>query len=161
MENEFYKIMLLKSDVELLEIVTILRNDYQPKAVLCAEDEIRKRNLTIELISEAKANSDVERDSSRIINSENKQVLGPLNSTPYLTTVGGVGGKIYGDTLYFVIAFIPLYPIARYSLDYRGDGWYSFNEKLVLHSWQKYWQNIIKVVGFVLVLKFLYYLFRN
>ena len=113
------------------------------------------------MISEAKANSDAESDSRRIINSENKQVTGPLNSTPYLTTVGGVGGKIYGDSLYFVIAFIPIYPIARYSLDYRGDGWYSFNEKLDLHSWQKYWQNIIKVVGFVLALMILYFLFVN
>jgi hypothetical protein len=45
-ENGFAGIMQQRTDVELLEIVTTLRNDYQPDAVLAAEIELKNRNLS-------------------------------------------------------------------------------------------------------------------
>jgi hypothetical protein len=45
-KNGFEKIMQQRTDVELLEIVTTLRSDYQPDAVLAAEIELKSRNLS-------------------------------------------------------------------------------------------------------------------
>ena len=48
--NEFTHVMEKRSDFELIEIVTKLRNDYNPEAVKAAEIEIEKRNLSIDQI---------------------------------------------------------------------------------------------------------------
>jgi len=64
----------------------------------------------------------------------------PIDSAPSLHTINGVGTTIYGDTLYFVFLFIPIIPLARYSLESQGGGSYRFFGKLKLHKWQKYWQ---------------------
>lgn len=61
-----------------------------------------------------------------------------LKSAPAMRTINGVGTKIYGDTLYFVVLFIPILPLSRYVLESNGNS-YSFYEKLSLHNWQKYW----------------------
>ncbi len=53
MKNEFAQVMSKRSDSDLLEIVTKLRGDYQPEAVLAAEMEIQKRNLSAEEIKNA------------------------------------------------------------------------------------------------------------
>jgi hypothetical protein len=45
MENKFVQIMQNHSDEELFEIVTRFKNDYQPEAVLAAEEELNKRNI--------------------------------------------------------------------------------------------------------------------
>jgi len=63
----------------------------------------------------------------------------PIKSGPTMYTINGIGSKVYGDTLYFVVLFIPLFPIARYTLTNHGDGTYSFYGKLTLHKWQKIW----------------------
>jgi hypothetical protein len=48
MENQFAKIMKKRSDEELLEITSRLRNDYQPDAVKAAEEELKSRGLSNE-----------------------------------------------------------------------------------------------------------------
>lgn len=73
----------------------------------------------------------------------------PIGSAPSLFTLNGCGTKIYGDTLYFVLIFIPLIPIARYSIENHGNGSYSFLGKRKLYKWQKYWQYII--IGIICV----------
>ena len=50
MDNKFIEVMARRSDGELLEIVTKLRDDYQPEAVEAAELEIKNRNLSDEQI---------------------------------------------------------------------------------------------------------------
>lgn len=52
--NEFTHVMEKRSDSQLIEIVTKLRDDYNPEAVKAAEIEIEKRNLSIEQIELAK-----------------------------------------------------------------------------------------------------------
>jgi len=42
-----------------------------------------------------------------------------------------------------VFFFIPVIPIARYSLENHSNGTYTFFGKLKLHKWQKYWQYIL------------------
>jgi len=53
MENDFSEVMKQKSDGELLEIVTRLKNDYQPTAVVAAEMEIKIRKLSTTQIEQA------------------------------------------------------------------------------------------------------------
>ena len=53
MENSFTEVMEKRSDSELLEIVTKLKEDYQPEAVEAAKIEIKKRNLSSEQIEQA------------------------------------------------------------------------------------------------------------
>lgn len=73
----------------------------------------------------------------------------PIGNAPSMSTMYGVGTMVYGDTLYFVVLFIPVFPIARYSLKNHGNGSYSFFGKLELHKWQKYWQYIL--IGIVAI----------
>lgn len=73
----------------------------------------------------------------------------PIKNAPSMHTINGIGTRVYGDTLYFVVLFIPLIPIARYSLKNHGDGSYSFFGKLELHKWQKYWQYIL--IGVIII----------
>jgi len=74
----------------------------------------------------------------------------PIKAAPTMHTINGVGSKIYSDTLYFVVLFIPVFPIARYSLEEHGNGSYNFFGKLELHKWQKYWQYIF--IGLIVIL---------
>ena len=53
MANDFTEVMAKRSDSELLEIVTKLKDDYQPEAVAAAELEIKNRNLSTEQIENA------------------------------------------------------------------------------------------------------------
>jgi hypothetical protein len=53
MENDFSEVMKQKSDGELIEIVTRLKNDYQPAAVAAAETEIKSRRLSATQIEQA------------------------------------------------------------------------------------------------------------
>ena len=54
MAKNFTEIMAKRSDSELLEIVTKFKDDYQQEAVIAAELEIKKRNLSSEQIENAK-----------------------------------------------------------------------------------------------------------
>lgn len=64
----------------------------------------------------------------------------PISSAPSMFSINGVGTKIYGDTLYFIVLFIPLCPISRYSLTNNKDGSFNFHGKLELKQWQTYWK---------------------
>ena len=65
MENKFEDIMENKSDSELLEIVTKLKDDYQPDAVEAAKEEIENRNLSSEQIESAE-NEIKEKENERL-----------------------------------------------------------------------------------------------
>jgi len=62
----------------------------------------------------------------------------PVGKAPSMYTLNGVGTRVYGDTLYFVVFFIPFFPIARYKLENHGRQ-YTFYGKLPLKKWQKAW----------------------
>jgi len=54
-DNKFANAMANRSYAELLEIVGILRNDYQPEAILAAEEELKNRKPPVEIVeTEAK-----------------------------------------------------------------------------------------------------------
>ena len=56
MENDFKKIMAEYSDEQLIKIVTIQRNDYNPLAIEVADLEIKNRNIDLSKIEEVKEN---------------------------------------------------------------------------------------------------------
>ena len=51
MERDFRNVMSIRSDEELIKIVTQDRNDYQPEAVLAAEQELNIRQISTEKIN--------------------------------------------------------------------------------------------------------------
>ncbi|MBM3281559.1 MAG: hypothetical protein FJY91_02340 [Candidatus Harrisonbacteria bacterium] len=114
-----------------------------------------KSDRAIEEINQAIYNSDTDLELKKILQ-ELKQKLEertakhgkPISSAPSMFTLNGCGTRIYGDTLYFVLLFVPVIPIARYTVENHGNGSYSFLGKLELHKWQKYWQYaIIGIIG--------------
>lgn len=69
----------------------------------------------------------------------------PIKDTPWLVTFLGCGGTIYWDTYYLTLFYLPIVPIARYSLKKIDgvpilEGTYKFYGKLKLHPWQQTWQ---------------------
>jgi ABC-type molybdate transport system ATPase subunit len=54
MDTKFIEVMEKRSDSELLEIVTKLRDDYQPDAIEAAELVIKQRNLSTDQVEQAK-----------------------------------------------------------------------------------------------------------
>ncbi|MCX6181466.1 MAG: hypothetical protein NT150_06035 [Bacteroidetes bacterium] len=69
---DFTEAMAKNSNEQLLKIVTDLRNDYQPAAIIAAEKEIEKRNLSDLQIQRTKANLD---EQKRIENLYAKEEL--------------------------------------------------------------------------------------
>lgn len=72
----------------------------------------------------------------------------PIDSTPSLHTINGIGTTIYGDTLYFVFFGVPIIPLSRYNCSPTLSG-YRFYGKLKLHNWQRIWQ--IGLIGGILL----------
>ena len=100
---------------------------------------------------ETKAKIKTDYDTLKAIDDRKKSQGKPLDSTPSMSTVNGIGTKIYDDTLYFVFLFIPILPISRYSLEYDGQKSYRFFGKLELHQWQKIWQWVL-IGGIILLI---------
>jgi tetratricopeptide (TPR) repeat protein len=67
-------------------------------------------------------------------------------------TINGCGTVLYGDTQYFALIFIPLLPLARFSVEKVGDNKYKFYGKLKLHYWQQIWVYLlVTVIGFLII----------
>lgn len=52
--NDFHSVMSTRTDRELIDIVSISRNDYQPEAIKAAEEELSKRNINLDTIEKTK-----------------------------------------------------------------------------------------------------------
>lgn len=72
--------------------------------------------------------------------------------TPSLGTLNTVGFRMYGDTNYFSILFIPLIPISRWSCEDLGAGQYNFMGKLELTKAQGIWQKIAIAIIIILII---------
>jgi Predicted membrane protein/domain len=51
---DFKDVMLRQTDEELVKIVTVDRENYQPLAIMAAEEEIKKRNISTAIIEQVK-----------------------------------------------------------------------------------------------------------
>jgi hypothetical protein len=89
-------------------------------------------------IAAAKLEEDIKYVSESVKKDKVWGNLKPIKSAPSLTTINTIGFKLYGGTdydpetnshlatLYFVILFIPLFPIARYRVEDTLNGGYKF-----------------------------------
>lgn len=93
--------------------------------------------IKVDAETQAKIKEDFE--TLKNIDERTKKHGKPIGSAPSMYTLNGIGTKIYDDTLYFTFVFIPIFPIARYSLEYDGYSSYKFFGKLKLHLWQRIW----------------------
>jgi uncharacterized RDD family membrane protein YckC len=62
MKNKFAKVMSEMTDEELIKIVTIERDEYQPLGVEAAESEIKKRNIDTSKFEEIKKKAKAEKE---------------------------------------------------------------------------------------------------
>jgi hypothetical protein len=62
-----------------------------------------------------------------------------VKHAPPLFTLNGFGTKIYGDTLYLVLLFIPVLPLASYILKVNRSRHFTFYSRKPLASWKKWW----------------------
>jgi len=75
-----------------------------------------------------------------------------IKNAPSMYCINGCGTRMYGDTLYFVLIFIPIIPLSRYSVTNNGNGTYTFFGKLDLHPWQKIWKYIgLGIIGLLIL----------
>ena len=105
--------------------------------------KLLKNALEIPIDSDAKTNLSMQYHNLSKIKKDYDLYGIPIKKAPSLSTTNGVGTKIYGDTLYFTFLYIPIFPIARYSLMHDGLGRYSFYGQFKLQVWQKTWIFII------------------
>jgi uncharacterized RDD family membrane protein YckC len=68
MENNYTDVMSARSDEELIKIVTMQREDYQPDAVIAAEVELKKRNISSDKIEAIKSDLTAKDEKQSIIN---------------------------------------------------------------------------------------------
>lgn len=89
----------------------------------------------------------------------------PIKHAPELFTIWGIGARMWGDTHYFTILWIPILPIGRYSIEPHPlleqlpfvSGKYKFYGKLELHPWQKTWQFLVIGLVFGVVIASFFY----
>ncbi len=67
----------------------------------------------------------------------------PVAKAPTMQSINGFGTTIYGDTVYVVALFIPIFALGRYKVTNNGGKSYSFHGKLELHKWQKIYNWIV------------------
>lgn len=75
----------------------------------------------------------------------------PIGKAPGLRTFNGIGTILYGDTVYFVVLFIPLFALGRYTVESAGDGSYFFKGKLELNPWQKIYNLFVAIALIMLI----------
>ncbi|MEI6767267.1 MAG: hypothetical protein WCM76_16675 [Bacteroidota bacterium] len=132
MPNDFSEVMSTQTDAELLRIVNELRSEYQPDAVLAAENELEKRKLTGAQILVAKA---------RIIE---KELSENEKAKKQLPVVWKVLTAIFPGIIQFIIALV-----------LKERGYEKMSKDLI------FWTliGIAITIGFVLTLKIFYELF--
>ena len=132
MGNDFTEVMIKKSDSELLEIVTKLKDDYQPEAVEAAKEEIKNRNLSDDNIKEAE--NEIKEKEIKIKDKENE----PLET---------------GQRIMFFIFFWGIIPWIMAST-FKNNGFL----KKYKDAWRFMKYGFLTFVGFVIVMFLLFYL---
>ncbi|WP_139856844.1 RDD family protein [Aequorivita sinensis] len=69
MENEFAKVMSERTDEELIKIVTVERESYNPTAIEAADAEIEKRNIDTSEFEKIKEQATVEKEQIQKVDS--------------------------------------------------------------------------------------------
>ena len=116
--------MSKRTDEELIKIVTVDKNDYQPLAVAAAEEEIKNRNLDVVKIKQIESDFETERNKNQNLN--NKSVSSLIRFVNFiidtiiwyiiafivmilLVIISGEFSKLMGYAILFVIFFCYYY----------------------------------------------------
>jgi len=112
--------------------------------------------VALEYASSREVKSRIHKNLETVRNNESLfRDLTPITSAPSLSTINGVGTKLYGSTdhdsetgsylstYYFIFLFIPIFPICRYRVIATGDG-YRFLGKAPLRTFDK-WHIVISI----------------
>jgi hypothetical protein len=75
-----------------------------------------------------------------------------MKITPPMYTLNGVGTKIYGDTLYLVLLFFPIIPLASYSLKALPNGSIQFYAKKSLSTGKKLWLAAVALIILIIII---------
>jgi len=132
MGNNFTEVMTKKSDSELLEIVTKLKDDYQPDAVEAAREEIKNRNLSDEKIKQAE--NEIKEKETKEKDKENE----PLE---------------IGQRIMFLIFFWGIIPWIMAST-FKNNGYL----KKYKDAWRFMKYGFLTYVGFIIIMFLLFYL---
>ncbi|MBM3185207.1 MAG: Hsp70 family protein [Bacteroidetes bacterium] len=142
----------LKIDIDKNGIINLSVFDTESKIRIfktldsIEENFSNEKNFAVNLFNEADKNSTLE--SKQFIDDNSI----PIESAPKLYTINGIGTKIYDDTLYFVIFFIPFFAISRYSLEKQNENMFIFYGRLNLHNWQVIWNCFVFIILFIIFL---------
>ena len=142
-ENESYK----KNEEKNKAIIDPIVKDYQNGH---ADKAIKTIN---EYLYNEKTDEDLKKNLKELKEAMEERITkqGKPSGTPSMGTFNGCGFRIYGDTLYFVLLFIPLIPISRWNCTNKGRS-YTFYGKLELTQTQKIWRAIaiLAIIGIVI-----------
>ncbi|WP_066627891.1 RDD family protein [Labilibacter marinus] len=114
MNKDFTTVMMQKSNEELIEILTVHKDDYQSEAVVSAAAELKKRNLSLdnekaiqeEIEVENKQQSEVE---SKVVSSMLRLVHLVVDSIIYIILyfiIAGIINVLLGGTDQVTLGFI-------------------------------------------------------
>jgi hypothetical protein len=134
--------------IQIKHLSVKIWNDYEK---IEPSFELIQFAATIKVDEETSVQIKTDFDTLKEIEERKRKYGERIASAPTMSTINGIGTRIYGDTLYFVFFFIPVFPISRYSLEYDGYKSYRFLGKYKLYLWQKLWQWIF-VVGIILLI---------
>lgn len=76
----------------------------------------------------------------------------PVAKAPAMQSINGFGTTIYGDTIYAIALFIPIFAIGRYKVTNHGGNSYSFQGKLELKKWQKIYNWVVPGIIIIWIL---------
>ena len=104
--------------------------------------------------------------------SERRNFLMPLGGAPSMASLNGVGTRLYGranydqndqtyvGTLFFVIVFLPIYPIRQYLVRDAGHKAYNFFGRIPFDDTMRIWRRVVRLgllAGILAILGGAYY----
>ena len=129
-------------------------NNHQDRQTAVAANELAVKHATSPELKQRLAE-----DKRTLQQMRYEADLAPIASAPSLSTINGIGFKLYGatdkdsatgsylSTYYFVFLFIPIFPICRYRVTSSGDS-YRFFGKTPLRTCDKW--HIAIVIGLII-----------
>ncbi len=122
--RDFRDIMSQRTNSELLEITTYLRDDYQPEAVIAAETELKNRNLTDQELADIKSVLDQKRsEKEQPTKTQNPiaEIANAINPVAEKTTERQIKLTAIGLTIIFLIYLVRNWSLAVISVQDIGN----------------------------------------
>jgi len=121
--GKFVNIMKQRSNAELLEITTTLRNDYQPEALVAAEHELNSRNLTEEETGIAqnelhikKLEEEKKKEKVKQVEEKVASISDLFHPMTYKSTDSIIKGITIGLLILYLINFISSWSLTKMTL---------------------------------------------